>query len=110
MSVNYSAMLVYGWEMTSEEHEAFNEASKYKYEDDFVSADSYWDPELYVFGNVIHRVSPGFTVDITDIVTHPDTMLPANFGEYFHNAFAEAGWEDWENNHLPTLLLVCQVS
>lgn len=110
MSVSYSAMIVYGWEMTNQERDEFNEASEYKYEDDFISADAYWDPELYVFGNVIHRVSPGFSTDITEIATDPEKVLPANFGEYFHTAFAEAGWEDWENNHLPSLLLICQVS
>ena len=41
MSVDYRAGIAYGWEFSGEEYVKFNEATNYKYEDDFITLDPY---------------------------------------------------------------------
>lgn len=42
MSVNYRAGVAYGWAFSGKEFEKFNEATGWKYEDDFIILDPYY--------------------------------------------------------------------
>ena len=65
MSVDFNAILIYGWQVTKEEQEKINEFFNYKYEGKFCCSDHYDEKSDIIFGKEILS-SAGYVLEVDE--------------------------------------------
>lgn len=65
MSVDFNAILIYGWQVTEEEKEKINEYFNYRYEGNFCYSDYYDEESDVIFGKELLS-NAGYALEINE--------------------------------------------
>ena len=102
MSVDFNAILIYGWQVTKEEQEKINEFFNYKYEGKFCYSNHYDENSDIIFGEeILNSIGYALEVDKNELKENKKEIKKLS------NLLKECGLKDMAKEE-PKLYLIGQ--
>lgn len=102
MSVDFNAILIYGWQVTKEEQEKINTFFNYKYEDKFCYSNHYDENSDIIFGEeILNSIGYALEVDKNELKENKKEIKKLS------NLLKECGLKDMAKEE-PKLYLIGQ--
>ena len=105
MSVDFNAILIYGWQVTEEEQEKINEFFNYKYENRFCYSNHYDEDSDVILGKEILS-GTGYALEVDENKLEKNKQ---EVKEELSNLLKECGLEEMAKEE-PKLYLIAQLA